>query len=276
MKALKHIAVACVLLWIAGVASAMAGEPTALRAPPGLLDKVGIEQMPGAQVPLDTEFRDAEGRLLHLGDLLHDKPTLLVPGYYGCQNLCGVVRAGVAHAVARSGLQPGRQFNVVLVSIDPQETPVTAATARQNDSTLYPDAGVSRWHYLTGTAAASATLMRDIGFRYLYDPRNGQYDHDAGVVLLSPQGRVTQYLFGVKFAPETLRLALVHASEGRIGNVVDHFLLLCCDYDPSTGRYSLVIHRIMQALGTATVLTLIALILLLRRSEQRRRRREES
>jgi protein SCO1/2 len=274
MKALASLAIGCVLAWTAGLASAWAGAPTTLRAPPGLVEKVGFDQLPGAQVPLDTVFRDAAGRPLHLGDLLHHKPTLLVPGYYGCQNLCSVVRAGVAHAVARSGLQPGKQFNVVLVSIDPQETSRTAATTRQNDITMYPDAGVSSWHYLTGTAAASAALMRDIGFRYLYDPRNGQFDHDAGIVLLSPQGRVTQYLFGVKFAPETLRLALVNASHGKIGNVVDHFLLLCCDYDPSTGRYSLVIHRVMQALGVATVLTLVALILLLRRSEQRRRREQ--
>lgn len=273
MKSLKRI-LACALLCIAGIAGARAGAPTTLRAPPGLLDKVGIEQMPGAQVPLDTVFRDTGGHELRLGDLLQGKPTLLVPGYYGCQNLCSVVRAGVAHAVARSGLQPGKQFNVVLVSIDPQETSTTAATARTNDATLYPDAGVSRWHYLTGTGAASADLMRDIGFHYLYDPRNGQYDHDAGVVLLSPQGRVTQYLFGVKFAPETLRLALVDASQGRIGNIVDHFLLLCCDYDPSTGRYSLVIHRVMQVLCVATVLTLVALILLLRRIERRRRREQ--
>lgn len=271
MNLLNRSMVTIAVLLAGSAASVWAEAPTTLRAPPDLLDKVGIEQMLGTQVPLDAAFHDAEGHVLHLRDLLNGKPTLLVPGYYGCQNLCSIVRAGVAHAVARSGLQPGRQFNVVLVSIDPQETPTTAATTRQNDITMYPDAGVPSWRYLTGTAAASAALMRGIGFRYLYDPRNGQYDHDAGVVLLSPQGRVTQYLFGVKFAPETLRLALVDASQGKIGNIVDHFLLLCCNYDASTGRYSLVIHHVMQVLGIATALTLLGLIVLLRRSERRRR-----
>lgn len=263
-----------VLMFAAGV-SAWAGPPTTLRAPPDLLSKVGFDQKLGVQIPLAATFRNVEGRVVHLRDLLNGKPILLVPGYYGCINLCSVVRAGVANAVAKSGLQPGKQFNVVLVSINPDENPTTAATTKQNDAAVHTGAFISQWHYLTGSKAASQSLMHSIGFRYFYDSRNGQYDHDAGVVLLSPQGRVTQYLFGVKFAPETLRLALVSASHGKIGNIVDHFLLLCCNYDPSTGHYSLVIHRIMQALGIATVITLILLIVLLRRSELRRRRREE-
>ncbi len=253
-----------------------AGQPTTLRAPAHLLEKVGFTQQLGAQVPLDAEFHDADGRMLRLRDLLNDKPTLLVPGYFSCTNLCSVVRAGVANAVARSGLQPGKQFNVVLVSIDPADTPKTAAMAQQQDAAAQATAFVPRWHYLTGSQAASEALMRSIGFRYFHDTRNGQFDHDAGIVLLSPQGKVTQYLFGVKFVPETLRLALVNASQGKIGSIVDHFLLLCCNYDASTGRYSLVIHHVMQALGIATVVTLLLLIVLLRRSEQQRRRAEEN
>ncbi|HEV7121970.1 MAG TPA: SCO family protein [Rhodanobacter sp.] len=253
-----------------------AGQPTTLRAPAQLLEKVGFTQQLGAQVPLDAEFHDDDGRMVQLRDLLNDKPTLLVPGYFSCTNLCSVVRVGVANAIAGSGLQPGKQFNVVLVSIDPADTPKTAAMARRQDAGAHANAFVQRWHYLTSNRDASAALMRSIGFRYFHDTRNGQYDHDAGIVLLSPQGKVTQYLFGVKFVPETLRLALVNASQGRIGSIVDHFLLLCCNYDASTGRYSLVIHRVMQALGIATVVTLLLLIVLLRRSEQHRRRAEES
>lgn len=262
------------LLLGASCVTARANAPTRLRAPPGLLEKVGFNQQLGAQVPLDTMFRDADGHPRALRDLLHGKPVLLVPGYFSCTNLCSVVRSGVAYAVTGSGLQPGRQFDLLLVSIDPAETSHTAAMAQRQDGDAHPRAFVANWHYLTGTAAASEAVMRSIGFRYFHDSRNGQFDHDAGIVLLSPQGRVTQYLFGVKFAPETLRLALVDASAGKIGNIVDHFLLLCCDYDPSTGRYSMVIHRVMQVLGVATVITLILLILLLLRSERRRRERE--
>lgn len=258
------------MLTLFACAGARAGAPTTLRAPPNLLAKVGFDQKLGAQLPLDTVFHDAEGHALALRDLLNGKPILLVPGYFGCTNLCSVVRAGVAHAVAGSGLQPGKQFNLVLVSIDPAETAKSASSAQYIDATAHAGSFVDQWHYLTGSEASIEAVMRSIGFRYFHDTRNGQYDHDAGIVLLSPQGQVTQYLFGVKFAPETLRLALVNASHGKIGNLIDHFLLLCCNYDPSTGRYSLVIHRVMQALGIATVITLCLLIVLLRRSELRR------
>ncbi len=253
------------------VARAYAGPPTTLRAPPDLLSKVGFEQKLGAKVPPSAVFRDARGAKVRLGDLFNDKPTLLVPGYFGCINLCGAVRAGVAHAVAKSGFVPGRDFNVILVSIDPDETPKIAATTQRHDAAAHPAANVARWRYLTGSEVAIEHVSQSIGFRYYYDARNHQYDHDAGVVLLTPGGTITQYLFGVEFAPQTLRLALVSASQGRIGNLVDHFLLLCCNYDPSTGRYSLVIHRIMQALGIATALTLCGLIIALRRIELRGR-----
>ncbi|MGA9420820.1 MAG: SCO family protein [Rhodanobacteraceae bacterium] len=264
-------------MWVAGLIAAVAagcvfaGPPTTLRAPPDLLSKVGFEQKLGATVPVAAEFRDTRGATVRLGALFDDKPTLLVPGYYGCVNLCGAVRAGVAHAVAKSGFKPGRDFNVVLVSIDPDETPRIAAATQHHDAGAHPAANVARWHYLTASEAAIRRVTRSIGFRYYHDARNGQYDHDAGVVLLTPQGKITQYLFGVEFAPQTLRLALVGASQGRIGNLVDHFLLLCCNYDPSTGRYSLVIHRIMQALGATTALVLVGLVVFLRRSETRGR-----
>lgn len=261
---------------VVAAAHASARQTTHLRAPPHLLDKVGFVQKLGAQVPLHATFRNAHGAKVRLGQLLDGKPTLLVPGYYSCINLCSIVRTGVANAVAASGLAPGKQFNVVLVSINPKDTPRTAATTQTNDAVGHRDAHVPRWHYLVGSRQASEALMRSIGFRYLFDKRNGQYDHDAGIVLLTPQGKVSQYLFGVKFAPETLRLGLVHASHGKIGNLVDHFLLLCCNYDPSTGRYSLVIHRVMQFLGVLTALLLVGVVTYLLRREKRARQGESS
>lgn len=271
----KHPFRSCAMIAIVAFAiSTVSYAHTTLRAPPDLLDAVGFDQHLGAQAPLDDAFRDADGEVVHLRDLLGGKPALLVPGYFGCVNLCGIVRAGVARAVAQSGFVPGSQYNVVLVSIDPHETPADARTAQRNDALAHPKSDVAHWHYLTGDAMASAALMRSIGFRYRFDPRNHQYAHAAGIVLLSPQGRVTQYLFGVQFPPRALRLGLVAASHGRIGNVVDRLLLLCCDYDASTGRYSLVIHHVMQGLGIASALTLAGLVLILRRSELRRRGRE--
>jgi protein SCO1/2 len=245
-----------------------------LRAPPDLLQRVGFDQNLGRQVPLDARFREANGASVSLRTLLHDRPTLLVPGYFDCKNICGVVRSGVANAVRRSGLKPGDQFNVVLVSIDPKERPADARTAKASDALAHPGAGVAHWHYLTGTEPAIAPLMRAIGFRYFLDRRDNQYAHATGIVVLTPQGRVTQYLFGVQFAPETLRLALVDASRGRIGNLVDRLLLLCCAYDTSTGRYTLLIHRVMQGLGITSALALCGWVLVLRRGETRRAREQ--
>ncbi|HET6586373.1 MAG TPA: SCO family protein [Oleiagrimonas sp.] len=273
----RHMAIVGLLVCLmVAAAHVSARQTTHLRAPPHLLDKIGFVQKLDAQVPLHTTFRNAHGAQVRLGDLLDGKPTLLVPGYFSCINLCSIVRTGVANAVAASGLAPGKQFNVVLVSINPKDTPRTAATTQTNDAVGHRDAHVPRWHYLVGSRQASEALMRSIGFRYLFDKRNGQYDHDAGIVLLTPQGKVSQYLFGVKFAPETLRLGLVHASHGKIGNLVDHFLLLCCNYDPSTGRYSLVIHRVMQLLGVLTALLLVGVVTYLLRREKRARQDESS
>jgi protein SCO1/2 len=269
---LKACTIVALTIFLAFVAPACRAQPNRLRAPPELLQRVGFDQNLGAQVPLDARFRDANGASVSLRQLLHDRPTLLVPGYFDCRNICSVVRSGVANAVRRSGFKPGDQFNVVLVSIDPGETPADARTAQANDALAHPGAGVARWHYLTGAQADIAPLMRAIGFRYFHDKRDGQYAHATGIVLLTPQGRVAQYLFGVRFAPETLRLALVDASRGRIGNIVDRLVLLCCAYDVTTGRYTLLIHRVMQGLGITSALALCGWLLVLRRGESRRAR----
>ena len=248
----------------------IATTTTRVRAPPDLLQRVGFDQDLGTQVPMDGNFRDAQGKPVTLRALANGKPILLVPGYFHCGNLCGIVRAGVANAVRASGFVPGDQFNVVLVSIDPRDTPKSALATKRNDAFAHPGAHVQQWHYLTGPEATSAALMRSIGFRYFYDSRNGQFDHAAGVVLLTSEGKVSQYLFGVKFPARTLRLGLVHASGNHIGNLVDQVLLLCCRYDASTGRYTLVIHRVMQGLGIATALMLGVFLVVLRRMERRR------
>jgi protein SCO1 len=243
---------------------------TSLRAPADLATRVGFDQELGRQAPTHGRFIDSNGASVELAGLINDRPTLVVPGYYACENLCGAVRAGVAHAIEKCGLTPGEQFNVVLVSIDPHETAQDARAAQHRDASSHPHAYVPRWHYLTGAPSAREALMRAIGFRSWFDQRNGEYAHPAGIVLLSPGGLVTQYFFGVQFVPQSLRLALVSASQGRIGSFLDQLVLLCCDYDPSTGRYSVLIARVLQALGVLTLLALAALLFLLRRHEGKR------
>jgi len=259
---------ACMML-VGTVQAARAAGTGTLPPPPDLSQRVTFEQHIGNRVPLGLTFREANGRPVKLGSLLQGRPTLLVPGYYRCANLCAFVRAGVANALRESQLRPGREFNVVLFSIDPGEQPADAAAAQGEDIRSHPGAAVAEWHYLTGNSQAIARLTRAIGFSYLFDARNDQYDHGAGVLILTPAGTISQYLFGVQFSMETLRLALVDASRGRLGTVVDRLLLLCCDYDPSTGRYSLTIHHVLQGLGTLTALALAALITVLRRAERR-------
>lgn len=255
------------MLFVLGGQARAGTSSSALPPPADLLPRVTFDQRIGTQLPLGLSFRDAQGRQVHLGSLLQNRPTILVPGYYQCANLCSFVRAGVASAVRQSGLAPP-DFNVVLVSIDPGEGPADATATQRDDARAHPHAAVTSWHYLTGDSASIAALTRAIGFSYLFDPRNRQYAHGAGVVILTPAGTISQYLFGVQFAAQTLRLALVDASQGRLGTVVDRLLLLCCDYDPSTGRYSLVISRVLQGLGILTALGLAVLVVFLRRAER--------
>ena len=268
-KACFAIAMMFVLMLTANVCLA---APTAhVRAPPDLHQRVGFDQQLGAQVPLDAVFHDATGKVVHLRDLLHGKPVLLVPGYFTCRTLCSVVRTGVAKGVRGTGFTPGKQFDVVLVSIDPHETPADARHAKRMDAANHPGAGVPHWHYLSGAQTSIAPLMHGIGFRYMFDARSDQFDHATGIVVLTPAGKVSQYLFGVQFHAETLRLALVNASHGSVGNIIDRLVLLCCQYDTSTGRYTLTIHRIMQGLGISFAVLLAGFIVFLRRAETHRR-----
>lgn len=262
-----------VLPAVAGATHRGAAAAIRVAPPPDLTARVRVDANLGSRVPLELWFRRADGMALRLGQAVSGKPAVLVPGYYSCTNLCAVLRAGVAQAVSTSGLRPGAQFDIVVFSIDPQDSAADAAAAQRADASAHPAAHVEAWHYLVGTRAASAALAEAIGFRYLFDARNRQYAHPAALAVLSPEGLITQYLPGVHFSPLTLRLAIVNASRGRVGSLIDRLVLLCCAYDSSTGRYSLLIDRALQTLGLITVGLLVTLIVALRRAERRARAR---
>jgi protein SCO1/2 len=192
-------------------------------------------------------------------------PTLLMLGYFHCPNLCDVAQQGMAHAIALSGLQPGKDVSVLFVSIDPRDTPAAARDKQHMISHMQGDANASAWHVLVGKDASIHALAHAIGYRYAYDPRLDQYAHPAGVVIATADGRVNQYLMGVNYVPQTVRLAVVAASHDTLGSIVDQFVLLCCGYDPATGRYTVTINRIMQGLGIGFVVLLLLMFLLLRR-----------
>ena len=200
-----------------------------------------------------------------LSDRVGRRPVLLAFGYYRCPNLCDLTLHAIASATAKVSLRVGRDYAVAFVSIATDETPADAREARDMLLRMSPQGEVDRWHWMTAAAPSIAALTRAAGFRYFKDPRDGQYVHPAGIVIVSPDGRATQYFPGVDYDAHALRLALVDASQGKLGNVIDRLVLLCCGYDPSTGRYSLLISRIMIAVGCAFLLAMALGALWLRR-----------
>lgn len=239
-----------------GAAASWAGTRPGARSPPpaDLYRRAGVDQRLGAQVPLRLTFRDSHGRDVTLAELTRGKPTLLALGYYHCPNLCDMVLHGMARAAGIMPLRPGSDYEVTFVSIDPHETPRDARATADALAHDDPAADPGRWHLLTGDQASIQALSQAIGFRYFRDARIDQYAHAAGVVVLTGEGLVARYFFGVSYPPQTLRLTLIDASKGRLGTLIDRLVLLCCAYDPDTGRYSLLIGKVMQAIGVGFVL----------------------
>lgn len=261
----RACAIACVGMMVVSQAAA-AGH---LPPPPDLDRRVGFDQRIGHDVPAELRFIAADGSTIRLADAIGGRPLVLALGYYRCPNLCGATLRGIANAVANTGLVPGRDFGVAFVSIDPREKPAAAAHERALLDADVPRAHADAWHLLTGAQDQISRLAKAIGFRYFHDARNGEYAHAAGLVVLTPAGRVAQYFFGVDFPPRSLRLALIGASRGKLGSVVDRLVLFCCGYDPATGRYSVVIGRVMAIVGTAFALAFAIVLLALRKRGRR-------
>lgn len=250
------------LLWLACL---LCMANTAPPPPPHLAARADFKQKLGAALPMTTTFTDASGKTASLRQWMAGRPTLLMLGYFRCPNLCDVAEQGLAHSMARSGLKPGRDVSVLFVSIDPRDTPAAAAGKQHMIASMHGDADVSAWRFLVGSKASIDALAAAIGYHYFYDARLDQYAHPAGLVITTAEGRVNQYLMGVNYVPQTLHLAVVGASDHKLGSVVDQLVLLCCGYDPATGRYTVTITRIMQGLGIGFVFLLLVMFLLLRR-----------
>lgn len=242
--------------------------PIAAHAAPNLSD-FAFHQHPGDQVPMDLPLRDAMGDAVRLRDEMAGRPAILVLGYLHCSNLCGLVRDDVFHALSQSGLRPD-QYNLLVVSIDPAETSEDAAMAKRQDLARYPLPGAdAAWHYLTGPATSLHQIADAVGFRYRYDPLQRQFLHPAGLVFLNAAGQISGYLLGVGYSPGDLELGVIRASYGGIEQATP-VLLLCFHFDPTTGRYTLAITKVLQLAGLLTVLVLGTLIGLAFRHERRR------
>jgi protein SCO1/2 len=234
---------------------------------PGPLKEVRYDQRLGEQVPLDLPFKDEAGRPVKLGDFF-GRPAILVLAYYHCPMLCDMVLQGVETALKPLSLNPGKDFDVVVASIDPHETPAQAAAKKREVLKDYGRPGTEGgWHFLTGPRPSIDRLANAVGFKYVYDSERNQFAHAAGMVILTPGGRVARYLFGLEYPARDVRLGLVESAGGRIGGAIDQVLLYCFHYDPVMGRYSATTMTLVRLAGIATVAGIVLMIVLLRRRE---------
>ena len=244
----------------------------AASAIPAPLREIGFDQRLNERLPLDTPLRDEAGRAVRLGDYFGERPVVLVFAYYDCPMLCTLAINGLSSALNVLSLNPGADFEIVTVSFDPRDTPATAAAKKAIYLERYKRANAAvAWHFLTGDQQAIERLTKAAGFRYAWDTETKQFAHPTGVLVLTPDGRLARYLFGIEYGPRDLRLAIVEASSGRTGSPVDSLLLYCYHYDPMTGRYGLVIMRAMRIAGATTVLALGGFIFLMVKRERRPR-----
>lgn len=240
------------------------------QALPRALADVGFDQHLDQQVPGELEFVDDHERTIRIADYFQRGPIVLVPAYYRCPMLCNQVLNGLTHALRETPFTVGKELQVVIVSIDPAETPRLAAEKKQAYLRLYQKAeSADGWHFLTGRQEAIQKLTDAVGFRYAWDERSGQFAHAAGFVVLTPAGRIARYFFDVRYPPRDLRLGLVEASHNQIGSTVDQVLLFCFHYDPSAGKYGMAITNLVRVGGVLTVIGLVLFFRFLRRRESR-------
>jgi protein SCO1/2 len=236
--------------------AAPATSPPSNLMPPQL---AGVDFVPpfGATMPLDTEFRDDQGRDVHLGDYFGSKPVILTFGYYQCPMLCTEVQRGIASVLKVVKYRPGTDFQVVFISFNPKETPAMAAAKKKAALDYYHRPGTDDgWHFLVGDDANVRRAAQAAGFKYVYDPKTGLYAHATGILVLTPDGKISRVFYGIEYPPRYVELGLVESSEGEIGSAVDHLLLFCCEYDPATGRYSATILNVIRLLGIMLVIAL--------------------
>jgi len=243
--------------------------PTAATMPPAL-QNVGFEPQLNAQMPLDLPFRDESGRTVQLREYFGQKPVVLAFVYYGCPMLCSQVQQGVVGTLRMLSFTPGADYQVVFVSFDSRETPDLAAEKKKAVVSHFRRSGTEAgWHFLTGSEDSIDAATRAANFRYNFSAKTNLFAHASGVMVLTPDGRISRYFYGVEFPARDIRLGLVDASAGKIGTPVDHVLLYCFQYDPSTARYSATILGIVRLGGLLTIVAMFIAFLIFRRRDHR-------
>ena len=272
MKRTKVYTVVFVLLVLtisvrAQDAGSAASTQTATQA---AVRDVRIEQKLNDSVPPDLTFQDETGQTVHLRDYFGTKPIILTLVYYQCPMLCTVVLNGLTESLTELRFNIGDEFTVVTVSIDPTETTQLAAEKKALYTRRYgrPSAAAG-WHFLTGDEEAIKQLAQAVGFHYVYDPTIKQFAHASGIMILTPQGRIARYFYGIEYPPRDLRLGLVEAAAGKIGSPVDQVLLLCYHYDPATGKYTYAAMNLMRLGGVVTLIGLALFMMAMSRKQRK-------
>jgi protein SCO1 len=264
---IKILLLACLILSLAVTPILAVQAQHGIEDP---LEGIDFEQKLDAQVPLQLTFFDETGQSVQLGEYFSARPVILLFAYYECPMLCTLVLNGLLDSLGEVAFDAGDQFQVVTVSIDPGETPELAAAKKDVYLEFYGRPGAEKgWHFLTGEEAAIEELTQAAGFYYQYDPEQDEYAHPAGIMIVTPEGKIARYLYGIKYPARDVRLGLVEAADNKIGSPVDQLLLTCYHYDPVVGKYNLAIMNIIRIAGLTTVAVLGGAVLVMLRRERR-------
>jgi len=273
MLGLRQFGIAVALLFAATASRAQmapdnVGQPA--NGMPTILQGVSFRPELNAQMPLDASFKDEKGKDVHLSDYLHtQKPVVLAFVYYGCPMMCTQLEQGVVGSLRMLSFNPGRDYEVVFVSFDDRDTPQTAAEKKATAmSKFHRPETAPGWHFLSGSKESIAAVTNAANFHFTFDAKSNLFAHASGLILLTPDGHISRYFYGVEFPSRDVRLGLVDASAGKIGSPVDHVLLFCFQYDPATARYSATILGIVRLGGIMTIGAMIVAFLVFRRREQ--------
>jgi protein SCO1/2 len=275
MKALRAITgIAALLLGASSAGAQMIPDNVGQSAkglPPALVN-VHFDPELNAQIPLDTQFTDETGKPVLLGEFARNRPMVLVFAYYTCPMLCSQVEQAVVGTLKMISFNPGKDYDVVFISFDTSDTPDTATKKRHEALARFArPATDGGWHFLTGTRESIDAVTKAANFTYSYDQQSKAYAHASGILLLTPDGRISRYFFGVEYPPSNVRLGLVDASAGKIGTPVDHLLLFCYQYDPTKARYSATVLTVMRMGAVVTLFSMALGFVIFRRREQRGR-----
>jgi protein SCO1/2 len=242
--------------------------------PKSPLSRVGIDQKLDSQLPLGLEFKDETGKTVKLGDYFGKRPVVLAPVYYECPMLCTEILNGLVRSLKAVTFNPGQEYEVVVFSFDARDTTRLAAEKKASYLKRYDRPGTDAgWHYLTGSPDAIKQLTNALGYRYVWDPHTSQFAHASGIMIITPEGRISKYFYGIEYAAKDVRLGLIEAAQNKIGTKVDQLLLFCFHWDPSTGRYTTTVMNIMRLGFAATVLFLGGFVIIMLRRDKHKEKR---